>query len=119
MSKSKTAVVVGATNGIGKAISCRLAQEGFSVIAVGREKEGRSAEVLKFLGDCSDAGSGATKDCKVVSHEFRACDAFELAQVKTCAQDIVRDHTSSESSACDVFYGSSIICILITCNFSS
>ena len=34
---AKTAVVVGATNGIGKAISCHLAREGFNVIAVGRE----------------------------------------------------------------------------------
>ena len=97
MSKSKTAVVVGATNGIGKAISCRLAQEGFSVIAVGREKEGRSAEVLDFLGKCSSAGSGTSKDCKEVSHEFHACDAFELAQVKTCAQDIVRDRKSIDA----------------------
>jgi len=45
MNTPKRAVVVGATNGIGKAISCRLAADGFSVVAVGRSKEGRADEI--------------------------------------------------------------------------
>ena len=85
MTRPKTAVVVGATNGIGKAISCRLAQEGFRIIAVGRDKEGRESEVMGFLQQCSANSNG-------IKHEFRPCNAFELSQVKRCAEDIVRDH---------------------------
>lgn len=92
MTRPKTAVVVGATNGIGKAISCRLAQEGFQIIAVGRAKEGRKSEVLDFLQKCS-AGSDKESSDAVIKHEFRPCNAFELSQVKQCAQDIVRDYS--------------------------
>jgi NAD(P)-dependent dehydrogenase (short-subunit alcohol dehydrogenase family) len=87
MSRPKTAVVVGATNGIGKAIACRLAQEGFQVIAVGRDGPGRSDAVVKYLNDCTTLSSSST-----VKHEFRPCDAFDLGQVKSCASDIVRDN---------------------------
>jgi len=102
MPRPKTAVVVGATNGIGKGIACRLAEEGFRIIAVGRDREGRKDEVLGFLRECSSAGSGGngsgndTKECSAaIRHEFRPCDAFELAQVKACAGDIVRDHSGA------------------------
>jgi NAD(P)-dependent dehydrogenase (short-subunit alcohol dehydrogenase family) len=81
---TKTAVVVGATNGIGKAISCRLAHEGFNVIAVGRDKPGRAQEVMDQLIRCSNNNGE-------LQHEFRACDAFELKQVKECADSIVQD----------------------------
>ena len=87
MSRPKTAVVVGATNGIGKAIACRLAQEGFQVIAVGRDGPGRSDAVVKYLNDCTTLSSSSP-----VKHEFRPCDAFDLGQVKSCASDIVRDN---------------------------
>eukprot|EP00579_Thalassiosira_antarctica_P000142 CAMPEP_0201869250 /NCGR_PEP_ID=MMETSP0902-20130614/2832_1 /ASSEMBLY_ACC=CAM_ASM_000551 /TAXON_ID=420261 /ORGANISM="Thalassiosira antarctica, Strain CCMP982" /LENGTH=321 /DNA_ID=CAMNT_0048394721 /DNA_START=67 /DNA_END=1028 /DNA_ORIENTATION=+ len=98
MSRPKTAVIIGATNGIGKAIACRLAQEGFQIIAVGRDKEGRKSEVLGFLEECSASNGGESKDDKecTIKHEFRACNAFELAQVKTCAQDIVRDYSTDD-----------------------
>ncbi|KAL7525615.1 hypothetical protein ACHAXR_001079 [Thalassiosira sp. AJA248-18] len=98
MSRPKTAVVVGATNGIGKAISCRLAQDGFKIIAVGRDKEGRKDEVLNFLQQCSASGENGDGDgasskdsSNCVQHEFRACNAFELSQVKSCAQGILCD----------------------------
>merc|ERR1719203_1795305 len=100
-STPRTAVVVGATNGIGKAIACRLAKEGFQIIAVGREnKEGnRKDEILKYLEQCSDSladgGGGAFQ------HEFRPCDAFELSQVKTCAQNIARDYSSDSLRGID------------------
>jgi NAD(P)-dependent dehydrogenase (short-subunit alcohol dehydrogenase family) len=86
MTRHKTAVVVGATNGIGKAIACRLAQEGFQVIAVGRDGPGRSDDVVKYLNDCTALSSSTIK------HEFRSCDAFDLVQVKSCALEIVRDN---------------------------
>mmetsp|Transcript_8077 Transcript_8077/g.14148 ORF Transcript_8077/g.14148 Transcript_8077/m.14148 type:complete len:332 (-) Transcript_8077:225-1220(-) len=106
MPRPKTAVIVGATNGIGKGIACRLAREGFQIIAVGREKEGRKNEVLGFLEKCSASsssiieGSEENKECSPIQHEFRPCNAFELAQVKTCAQDIVRDY-SGENKGID------------------
>ena len=81
----------------GKAIACRLAQEGFQVVAVGRGGEGRRGEVLSFLEECSAPspscatvkGSAAAA---AIKHEFRPCDAFDLSQVKRCAADIDRDY---------------------------
>lgn len=89
----KKAVVVGSTNGIGKAISCRLARDGFSVIAVGRDKEGRAEEIVKNLTECSQSQEEPTK----TQHEFRPCDAFSLAQVKECASGIVKDHSKIDA----------------------
>ena len=89
----KKAVVVGSTNGIGKAISCRLAADGFSVIAVGRQKEGRAEEIVKNLTECSSQSQEAAK----IQHEFRPCDAFSLVQVKECASGIVRDHSKIDA----------------------
>ncbi|KAL3826635.1 hypothetical protein ACHAXA_009076 [Cyclostephanos tholiformis] len=107
MTRPRTAVVVGATNGIGKAISCHLAREGYQVIAVGRGGEGRRDEVLSFLEKCSAESKTAAAAAAAIptsgdddpsppsippiGHEFRPCDAFDLSQVKTCASDIVRD----------------------------
>lgn len=88
MNTPKRAVVVGATNGIGKAISCRLAADGFSVVAVGRNKEGRAEEIIKNLTECSKS----KPDTTTTQHEFRPCDAFSLAQVKECASGIAKDH---------------------------
>jgi len=77
---NKTAVVVGATNGIGQACAHRLAEAGFSIIAVGRDKPGRSESIIS---DLNAKGGGP--------HEFRACDAFSLKDVKECADGIVKD----------------------------
>jgi len=78
------AVVVGSTNGIGKAIACRLARDGFNIVAVGRDKPGRREELLSHLAACSQS-DGAR-------HEFRPCDAFSLAQVKACAEGVASDY---------------------------
>ena len=98
---SKRAVVVGLhPNGIGKAIACRLASDGFSVVAVGRNKEGRADEIVKNLMECSSkssccsSGGGVQLKTKT-QHEFRPCDAFSLAQVRECAEGIVRDYGNS------------------------
>ncbi len=86
----RKAVVVGATNGIGKACSHHLAGEGFNVIAVGRDKPGRAEAVISELNAKSPAGSNP-------SHEFRPCDAFSLGAVKECAEGIVKDHDSLDA----------------------
>lgn len=95
MNTPKRAVVVGATNGIGKAISCRLAADGFSVVAVGRNKEGRGEEIQKYLNECSSSAAAKSGEGTKTQHEFRPCDAFSLVQVKECAEGIVRDYGSS------------------------
>lgn len=76
----KTAVVVGAAGGIGQACAHRLAEAGFAVVAVGRDKPGRAESVVSEL---NAKGGGP--------HEFRGCDAFSLQDVKKCADGIVRD----------------------------
>ncbi len=81
----RRAVVVGATNGIGKACANRLAGAGFNVTAVGRDRPGRAEAVISELNEKSPPGSSP-------SHEFRPCDAFSLRAVKECAEGIVRDH---------------------------
>ena len=80
------AVVVGSTNGIGKAVACRLARDGFNIVAVGRDKPGRREEMLAHLNACSQS-DGA-------KHEFRPCDAFSLAQVKACAEGVASDYAT-------------------------
>jgi len=98
--KPKTAVVVGATNGIGKGIACRLAQEGYQIIAVGRQKEGRKNEILQCLQECTNSGAASSESDRSsnnIKHEFRPCNAFKLAEVKQCAQDIVRDNAAIDA----------------------
>ena len=92
----------------GKAIACRLAQEGFQVVAVGRGGEGRRSEVLSFLEECSVASSSSATEKKgsaaasasaaAIKHEFRPCDAFDLSQVKRCAADIHRDYGGGDDA---------------------
>jgi len=79
------AVIVGATNGIGRACAHHLAGAGFNVIAVGRDKPGRAEAVVAELNDKSPANSTPV-------HEFRPCDAFSLEDVKNCAEEIGKDH---------------------------
>ena len=78
--KGRTAVVVGAAGGIGAACAGRLAEAGFGVVAVGRDKPGRAEAVVAEL---NARGGGP--------HEFRGCDAFSLKDVKDCANGIVKD----------------------------
>lgn len=47
--------------------------------------------MLKFLEECSGSG-GSSGSPPSPGHEFRPCNAFELSQVKSCAEGIVRDH---------------------------
>lgn len=81
----RIAVVVGATNGIGRACAHHLAGAGFNVIAVGRDRPGRAEALVADLNEESPANS-------FPAHEFRPCDAFSLGNVKSCAEGIVKDH---------------------------
>ena len=82
----RTAVVVGAAGGIGQACAHRLAEAGFGVVAVGRNKPGRAEAVVAEL---NAKGGGP--------HEFRGCDAFSLTDVKDCADGIVQDKGSIDA----------------------
>ncbi len=75
MTTQKTAVVTGATSGLGQAAALALAAEGWRVIIIGREL-GRGAEVV---AQAKAAGGSA---------EFLSADLFSLADVKRLARDI-------------------------------
>ncbi|CAB9520687.1 short chain dehydrogenase [Seminavis robusta] len=92
-STKRTAVVVGATSGIGEACSHRLAEQGFCVVAVGRDRPGRAEQVVQALQEKS---SNAMAELKVQGdipqHEFFACDAFSLKNVYETGQRIQERH---------------------------
>jgi NAD(P)-dependent dehydrogenase (short-subunit alcohol dehydrogenase family) len=85
-SPSRTAVVVGATSGIGQAISHRLAEQGWKIVAVGRHREGRAEEIVEALVKSSP------KTDDSVQHIFVACDCFSLKSVQSSAQEIRSKH---------------------------
>lgn len=72
----RKAVVMGATSGIGEGCALRLAEAGFSVIAVGRDPT-RGAAVVAAM--TARGGQG---------HEFIPCDAFVLPSIAACAASI-------------------------------
>jgi len=95
-SKKRTAVVVGATSGIGEACAHRLAEQGYTVIAVGRNKPGRGDEIVSTLESKSKTvPSGSEHESNTATlpkHEFRSLDAFSLKDVKIVAEEIAKDH---------------------------
>jgi NAD(P)-dependent dehydrogenase (short-subunit alcohol dehydrogenase family) len=95
ISTNRTAVVVGATSGIGEACAHRLAEQGFLVIAVGRERPGRAEALVATLTEKSQEFSGASD--KIPPHEFYGCDAFSLADVKKVATEIQTKHPAIDA----------------------
>ena len=92
----RTGVVVGATSGIGEACAIRLAEQGYTVIAVGRDRPGRAEAVVGCLKEasrkhCSDQNND-NDDTILPAHEFRPCDAFSLKSINQCATEIAKDH---------------------------
>jgi retinol dehydrogenase-14 len=75
METRKTAVVTGATSGLGEAAAIALAREGHRVLVVGRDAE-RGAQVV---AKAKQAGGDA---------EFLAADLFSLADVHRLAGEI-------------------------------
>ncbi len=101
----RTAVVIAATSGIGRACANRLAEQGYTVIAIGRDRPGRAASVVQELQSKSREssanvtsngdgnGDGDTED-SLPKHEFHPCDAFSLAAVKKLTEQISSKHDS-------------------------
>ena len=74
----KTALVTGATDGVGRVVAKRLAQDGWRVLAHGRSAE-RGASLVKEI---EGAGGKAT---------FLRADLASLAQVRTLADSVKRE----------------------------
>lgn len=94
-SSKRTAVVVGATSGIGEACAYRLAEQGFVVLAVGRDRPGRAESVVAALTEKSRQSPGAASAASEIpcpKHEFYPCDAFSLADVQKTAEAIQAKH---------------------------
>lgn len=87
-SPPRTAVVVGATSGIGQAISHRLAQQGWTVVAVGRHREGRDEAIVEALKNSSPEDA---------EHRFVGCDCFSLGNVKKAAEEISSTNTAIDA----------------------
>ena len=91
---SKTAVVVGSTSGIGQAISHRLAEQGWKVIAVGRHREGRSQQILETLDAMTPSGDAIATTSH---HEFVACDCFSLKDTQRATKEILEKHDTIDA----------------------
>ena len=98
LSKKLTAVVCSPTSGIGQACAIRLAEQGYKVIAIGREKPGRAEAVKEQLTKASQTaldsilqGEGGG-NVDTPKHEFYPCDAFSLSSIKQTTEAILEKH---------------------------
>jgi len=89
---NRTAAVVGATSGIGQACAHRLAEQGYTVLAIGRDRAGRAEAIVEELTAKSKKGLNSEDPSQIPKHEFYPCDAFSLKDVNQTAQKIMKDH---------------------------
>ena len=78
----RSAVVTGATSGIGRGIALRLTEAGASVTAVGRDRV-RGEEIVQDMKALA-TGKGWSESV----FRFVECDAFLLSNVASCAAEI-------------------------------
>ncbi len=71
----KTAIVTGASRGIGRAISLKLAADGFAVIAAARADETKAAEYIAQLKDISPESIYVPTDISLKEDRVRLIDA--------------------------------------------
>ena len=94
------AVVIGATSGIGQGCAHRLAEQGYTVLAIGRPGPGRAEQIIEELTAKSKSkfGIGLGSSMGIPAHEFYATDAFSLQQVHQTAQEILSTIYSAKCS---------------------
>ena len=76
--EGKVAVVTGASRGIGKAIACRLAQQGALVVINYNGSQARAEEVKTEIE--ANGGKAVLEQCDVANYE--ACEAFVQKVIK-------------------------------------
>lgn len=94
------AVVISASSGIGQGCAQVLAQNGYTVLAVARDRPGRASSILSDLQDKSNQGGTIIIGKEVlqppppppVRHEFYHVDAFSLNDISRVTQEISSKH---------------------------
>lgn len=96
MDTQKTALVTGATSGIGKAAVIALAQAGYNVVFCGRRAE-KLAETEAECGGADVLGVAAD-----VTHEAAVADLFAAAKAKFGRIDVVFNNAGLSSPAAGI-----------------
>ena len=81
--KGKTAIITGASGGIGKALCCRLAEYGMNLVLAGRNPEKLEAAREQALE--SAAAAGVETACLICSGDLTDT-GFEDTLVRSCAE---------------------------------
>lgn len=77
----KTAVVTGATDGIGRATAVRLARGGWHVVIVGRNPE-RCADAVRSITDSGGSAEAAVADLALMADVRRVADAVRARHAR-------------------------------------
>ncbi|MDD5954733.1 MAG: SDR family NAD(P)-dependent oxidoreductase [Firmicutes bacterium] len=86
----KTALITGASSGIGKAIACRFAQEGAAVILTGRRQD-RLEAVSQQIRDMGGKCAYLAGDCGIPAFAqelYRFACTFEVPDILVCSAGI-------------------------------
>lgn len=95
VSSNLKAVVISPTSGIGEGCAHRLAEQGYSVLAIGRHRPGRAKTIIDELNAKSRSAQNENSALtSLPAHEFYSVDAFSLKDIHQTAQDIISKHPS-------------------------
>jgi len=83
MTRAKTALITGSTDGLGREVALRLAERGFCVLVHGRDRERGQNVVSEIRG----AGGAA---------QFLEADLSSLARVRELCENVKREHAGLE-----------------------